>query len=91
MRFEQQRSKANLVLETLKRVQHSSNFKERNGKMMEMGKMQGVKIKLHIDPSVNPVALPHCRIPFNFRDKVENEIERLVNTETLSKVYKKLV
>ena len=58
---------------------------------MEIGKMQGVKIKLHIDPSVNPVALPHRRIPFNFRDKVENEIERLVNTETLSEVYKKLV
>ena len=32
---------------------------------MEIGKMQGVKIKLHIDPSVNPVALPHRRIPFN--------------------------
>ena len=53
---------------------------------MEIGKMQGVKIKLHIDPSVNHVALPHRRIPFNLRDKVEKEIERLEKLDIIEKV-----
>ena len=35
---------------------------------------------------MNPVALPHRRIPFNLRDEVEKEIERLEKLDIIEKV-----
>ena len=36
-----------------------------------IGKLKGVKVKLHVDPNVQPVAQRHRRVPFHLRDKVE--------------------
>ena len=41
------------------------------------GKLKGVKVKLHIDKSMKPVAQKHRRVPFHLRDKVEAEVMRL--------------
>ncbi len=37
-----------------------------------LGKLKDKVIKLHIDESVAPVALPHRRMPFHIRKQVEN-------------------
>ncbi|CAB4011828.1 Hypothetical predicted protein, partial [Paramuricea clavata] len=42
-----------------------------------IGKLKGVKVKLHIDETVVPVAQKHRRVPFHLRDKVEAELSRL--------------
>jgi hypothetical protein len=36
-----------------------------------IGKLKGVKVTLHIDKTVKPVAQKHRRVPFHLRDKVE--------------------
>ena len=38
-----------------------------------IGKLKGVKVKLHVDQDVKPVAQKHRRVPFYLRDKVEAE------------------
>ncbi|CAB4032489.1 Hypothetical predicted protein, partial [Paramuricea clavata] len=42
-----------------------------------IGKLKGVKVTLHIDETVKPVAQKHRRVPFHLRDKVEAELSRL--------------
>lgn len=42
-----------------------------------LGCMKDKAIKLHIDDTVTPVALPHGRIPFHIRAKVEEELRKL--------------
>lgn len=39
-----------------------------------LGCLKGVTIKLHIDKSVQPVALRHRRVPYHLRAKVEEEL-----------------
>lgn len=51
-----------------------------------IGKIRGMKVKLHIDPNIKPVALPHRRIPYHLREKVEEEIERLEKMEIIEKL-----
>ena len=51
-----------------------------------IGKIRGVQVKLHIDPDIKPVALPHRRIPYHLREKVEEEIKRLEELEIIEKV-----
>lgn len=51
-----------------------------------LGKIQDVKVKLHIDSTVQPVAQRHRRIPFHIRKDVETEIERLEKMDVIEKV-----
>ncbi|MES9882663.1 MAG: RNase H-like domain-containing protein [Sedimenticola sp.] len=51
-----------------------------------LGKLKDKVIKLHIDESVAPVALPHRRIPFHIRKQVEKELDRLESTDIIEKV-----
>ena len=51
-----------------------------------MGKMTGVKVKFHEDPSVKPAVQPHRRIPFHMRKRVEAEIKRLEELDIIEKV-----
>ena len=51
-----------------------------------IGKLKGVKVKLHIDESVKPVAQRHRRVPFHLRDKVEAEVTRLERADVIEKV-----
>ena len=50
-----------------------------------IGKMRGVKLKLHIDDSVRPVQQRQRRIPFHLRPKVEEELERLTSLDIIEK------
>ena len=36
-----------------------------------LGKLRNVRVKLHIDDTVNPIAQPHRRIPFHVRKQLE--------------------
>ena len=51
-----------------------------------IGKMKGVKVKLHVDPDVKPVAQKHRRVPFHLREKLEKELERLEQAGIIEKV-----
>ena len=49
-------------------------------------KLKNVTVELHIDQSVNPVALKQRRTPFHLREKVEDEIEHLLKQDLIEKV-----
>ena len=51
-----------------------------------IGKLKGYKIKLHIDDTVQPVAQPHRRIPFQIRKQVEKKLEELEANDIIEKV-----
>ena len=52
-----------------------------------IGKLKGVKVTLHIDETVKPVAQKHRRVPFHLRDKVEAELSRLEEAHIIKTVY----
>ena len=52
----------------------------------KMGKIDGVKVKLHIDKDVTPVTQRHRRIPFHVRKEVEAEIKRLEDLDVIETV-----
>ena len=51
-----------------------------------IGKLQNVQVKLHVDPSVPPIARKHSRIPFHLRGKVEKELRQLEEEDVIEKV-----
>ena len=51
-----------------------------------IGKLKGVEVKLHINPSVPPVAQPARRIPFHLRKKVEQELHKLEQQDIIERV-----
>ena len=48
-----------------------------------IGKLKGVKVTLHIDETVKPVAQKHRRVPFHLRDKVEAKASVEASVEAL--------
>ena len=52
----------------------------------KVGKITDVKIKLHIDETVQPVTQKHRRIPFHIRKDVEAELEKLEKQDIIEKV-----
>ena len=50
-----------------------------------VGKISDIKIKLHIDPPVQPVSQRHRRIPFHVRKDVEAELDRLEKLDIIEK------
>ena len=48
-----------------------------------IGKLKGRAVKLHIDPSVKPVAQTIRRTPFSFRSTVEEKIQELVDLDII--------
>ncbi len=40
-----------------------------------IGKLKGVKVKLHIDPSVHPIAQKCRRVPFHIRKDIEQQLK----------------
>ena len=61
-------------------VSHQAVFQE------GLGKMEGFKAKLYVDPSAKPWYFRPRSIPFALRDKVEDELDRLVAEGTLEPV-----
>lgn len=51
-----------------------------------MGKIDGVKVKLHINKDVPPVTQRHRRIPFHVRKDVETELKRLEDLDVIEPV-----
>ena len=51
-----------------------------------LGKMKGFKAKLHVDPTANPRYFRPRSIPYALRDRVEEELDRLVAEGTLEPV-----
>ena len=52
----------------------------------EIGKLQGVQIKLYINETVKPVKQTHRRIPFHVRRQVEAELQRLQDQDIIEEV-----
>jgi hypothetical protein len=52
-----------------------------------IGKYTKTTVKLHIDDSVPAVAQRHRRTPFHLRDKVEKEINKLLDADIIEKVH----
>ena len=48
-----------------------------------VGLLKDTSIKLHIDESQTPVALPHRRVPFHLRSKVEDKIQELLDDDII--------
>ena len=48
--------------------------------------MKGVKVDLHVDPAITPVAQAHRRIPFSVRPKLEAELEKLEADDIIERV-----
>jgi hypothetical protein len=44
-----------------------------------MGHYKGEPVRIHVDETVKPIALPHRRIPFHVRKPVEKKLEQLEN------------
>lgn len=51
-----------------------------------VGKLKDTKVKIHIDPTVKPVAQRHVRTPFHLREKVGQEIQKLLDEDIIEKV-----
>ena len=51
-----------------------------------VGKLKSKQVTLHIDTSVQPVAQPLRRMPFNLREKVETKIDELLDLDIIERV-----
>ena len=70
----------NTDLETVVKAQYPECFRG-------VGKLKGVQVKLHIDPSCEPVAQPVRRLPFSYRSKVESALSKLVDEDIIEPVH----
>ncbi|XP_052791587.1 uncharacterized protein K02A2.6-like [Mya arenaria] len=52
----------------------------------KMGKIEGTKVKLHIDKEMPPVSQRHRRIPFHARKDVEAELKHLEDLDVIEPV-----
>ena len=62
-----------------------SHFKNEN-LFKGIGKLKDTTVKLHIDETVKPVAQKQRKTPFHLRDKVANEIDKLLKEDVIEKV-----
>ena len=51
-----------------------------------IGKLKGIQVRLHIDDSVKPVAHRHRRTPFHLRNKVAQELDKLLEEDIIERV-----
>ena len=52
------------------------------------GKMKGVRVDLHVEPAITPVAQAHRSIPFSVRPKMEAELEKVEADDIIERVEK---
>ena len=53
----------------------------------KLGKLKDCEVKLHIDRTVPLVANKHYRIPLHLRDKVEEELQRLLRNDIIEEAH----
>ena len=51
-----------------------------------IGKLKDFRVKLHINPEVQPTCQPHRRVPFHVRQKVEEELRKLEEDDIIERV-----
>ena len=51
-----------------------------------IGKLKGIQVDLNVDPDFKPVAQPPRRQPFSVRQKMEEEIQHLLDQDIIEKV-----
>ena len=51
-----------------------------------IGKHKNIQVKLIVDENVKPVTQKSHRIPYHFRDKVKQEVKRLLDADVIEKV-----
>ncbi|KAL1447852.1 hypothetical protein WDU94_005574 [Cyamophila willieti] len=51
-----------------------------------IGKLKGEPIRLHVDPSVQPIAITNRRVPIHWKPAVEAEVKRLEEADIIEKV-----
>ena len=74
------------LIEVTNKVTDTSIFASHPNLFSGIGKLKNVKVELHIDESVKPVALKQRRTPFHLSEKVEAEIEHLLQKDIIEKV-----
>ena len=52
----------------------------------ELGKVKGLKVKIHVDNGVKPLYYKSRPVPYMLRDKIEKELDRLVSEGTITQV-----
>ena len=51
-----------------------------------IGLLKDYELKLHVDKSAKPVAQPVCRIPFGLCEKVDEQLDELLQAEVIEEV-----
>ena len=74
----------NHVLDTV--PVHEQLCRQYSGIFNGIGRLKGVKVKLHIDQSVPPIAQRARRILFHMRKKVARELDQLEQQGIIEKV-----
>ena len=67
-------------------VSHDALLEEYPECFQGVGKLKGFQAKLHIDESVKPIAQKLRPPPFGLRDKIEQKLEELVNSDIIEPV-----
>ena len=74
------------LIEITNKVTDTSIFASHPNLFSGIGKLKNVKVELHIDESVKPLALKQRQTPFHLRENVEAEIENLLQKDIIEKV-----
>ena len=78
-----QRKLSNQSKETDNVKEILEEFKDR---FQGIGKLKGILVDLSVDPDFKPVAQPPRRQPFSVRQKMEDEIQHLIDQDIIEKV-----
>ena len=49
----------------------------------KLGKHENIKVKLHIDPTITPVAQPPSKIPYGYQDKLSEHLKKLKDDDII--------
>jgi len=80
----------NAISEESNQPEEKSNVKEileeYKDRFDGIGKLKGIQVDLNVDPDFKPVAQPPRRQPFSVRQKMEEEIQHLLDQGIIEKV-----
>ena len=90
-------SKKHLFITTTNSIATESNKSEGTGNLNEVlekykdrfqgiGKLKGIQVDLNVDPHFKPFAQPPHQQPFSVRQKMEEEIQHLIDQDIIEKV-----
>ena len=81
---------SNAISKEVKQSEDASHVKELlveyKDRFEGIGKLTGIQVDVNVDPEFKPVAQPPRRQPFNVREKMEREIQHLLDQDIIEKV-----